>query len=247
MPREVGERSRTRRLPAGGGSSLVAVLLVALNLRGAIAAVSPVLPQIRADLGLSATAAGQAGTVTGVYTAALAGGAAAAAALTAPVAAVWSWRGALAVWAVLALVAAAVWAATTRRHAGLPVRAVTTTGERTPEAPDAAAAPSGGWEPDPRMWPEPLAWVVALFLGCQSICYYAVTAWLPTLLIEDVGVPPDLAGGAMSTFQLLGIGGTLLIPLSGRRPNQSWLGLCLVLGWVVLGVGLLLWPSAWPA
>ncbi|WP_007026158.1 MFS transporter, partial [Saccharomonospora iraqiensis] len=182
MVREVGESSRTRRLPAGGVSSLVAVLLVALNLRGAIAAVSPVLPEIRADVGLSATAAGlltavpvlcfalaapaaarlarhtgtpravligcltiaaatvlrvldgppvlllgtlilgvgmtvgnvlvpvvvkrdfagQAGTVTGVYTAALAGGAAVAAALTAPLAAIWNWRGALAVWAVLA-------------------------------------------------------------------------------------------------------------------------------------------------
>ncbi|WP_026455464.1 MFS transporter, partial [Saccharomonospora iraqiensis] len=119
--------------------------------------------------------------------------------------------------------------------------------ERVPDAAD-PDAPPGGRTRDPRMWREPLAWAVAVFLGCQSISYYAVTAWLPTLLIEDVGVAPDLAGGAMSAFQLLGIGGTLLIPLlSGRRPNQSWLGLGIVCGWVVLGVGLLLWPSAWPA
>ena len=44
--------------PAGSGLVLAAVLLAGLNLRGAIAAVGPVLPDVRADLGLSPTAAG---------------------------------------------------------------------------------------------------------------------------------------------------------------------------------------------
>ncbi len=44
--------------PPGGRLLLAAVLLTALNLRGAIAAVGPVLGGIRADLGLSAAAAG---------------------------------------------------------------------------------------------------------------------------------------------------------------------------------------------
>jgi CP family cyanate transporter-like MFS transporter len=43
---------------SSNGLLLFAVLLVALNLRGAIAAVAPVLPEIRADLSLSAGAAG---------------------------------------------------------------------------------------------------------------------------------------------------------------------------------------------
>lgn len=42
----------------GMGALLVGLLLVAFNLRASIAAVSPVLPEIRADLGLSAVAAG---------------------------------------------------------------------------------------------------------------------------------------------------------------------------------------------
>ncbi|MGH3432363.1 MAG: MFS transporter, partial [Thermocrispum sp.] len=183
-------------MPAGKALLLVAVLLVAVNLRGAIAAVSPVLPEIRSDLSLSAAAAGllttlpvlcfavmapaaawlarrtgleravlvgclavglgtvlrtlggtaalllgtlavgaamtignvlvpvvvkrdfagRAGTVTGLYTAALAGGAAAAAALTAPVAGVLGWRVGLAVWATLAIVAAGVWQLATRHR-----------------------------------------------------------------------------------------------------------------------------------
>ena len=45
-------------LARGDVAALSAVLLAALNLRGAIAAVGPVLPTLRADLGLSPAAAG---------------------------------------------------------------------------------------------------------------------------------------------------------------------------------------------
>jgi MFS transporter, CP family, cyanate transporter len=50
-------RPPDRRRP-GGGSLAAALVLVALNLRPAIASVPPVLPDIQRDLGLSGTAAG---------------------------------------------------------------------------------------------------------------------------------------------------------------------------------------------
>lgn len=311
---------------APNGLLFVAVLLVAFNLRGAIAAVAPVLPEIRDDLSLSATTAGllttlpvlcfalaapasawlarrtgletavligclaiaaatvlrplggtsvllagtlaigiamtlgnvvvpvvikrdfplSAGKLTGVYTGALAGGAAAAAALTAPIAAAWGWRVGLAVWALLAVLAAVVWrtAAGGRRDSRLGRRRPTAGGE---EHRDVAPA-SRQHRADPRLWRSPVAWAVALFLGCQSIAYYSVTAWLPTLLIDTAGLDLAAAGAGMSLFQLLGIGGTLLIPLlAGRRSQQGWLGILVACGWVVLLAGLLLWPSAWVA
>ncbi|MGY1615518.1 MFS transporter [Geodermatophilus sp. SYSU D00691] len=293
--------------PAGTGLLLAAVLLTGLNLRGAIAAVSPVLPEVRADLRLSPTVAGllttlpvlcfaalapaaaglgrrsgaeravlaslvvlaaatalrvldgaavllagtvvigaamtvgnvllpvvvkrdfgsRAGTVTGLYTTTLAGGAAVTAAATAPLAALWGWRVALACWAVLALLAAAVWARATRAVA-----------DRGP-APEARGS-------GPRVWRSPLAWAVSGLLAVQSALYYAVTAWLPTLLLDEVG-SIDAGAAAATTFQLVGIPGTLVVPLVVRRwAGQRVLGVAVAAAWAALVVGLLVAPAAWP-
>jgi CP family cyanate transporter-like MFS transporter len=296
---------------------LVAVLLVGLNLRGAMAAVSPVLPQIRSDLSLSSPVAGllttlpvlcfaavaplaewfgrrtgveraigvaclligaatllrslggagllltgtlligaaitvgnvllpvvikrhfaaRAGTVTGVYTAALCGGAAATAALTAPLAGLVGWRWALAAWALLALAAVAVWQVAVGRFHG------SVAGSAAMGPPDTSAHQGTAASP----WRHPVAWAVAVYLGTQSVSYYSVTAWLPTLLVEELRLDLELAGLAMSTFQVLGIPGTLLIPaLVGRRLGQGWLACLVAGGWAVMIAGLLLWPAAWP-
>ena len=290
--------------------ALVAVLMVGLNLRGAIAAVSPVLADIRAELGLTPAVAGLlttlpvlcfaalapasawagrrvgarravllgllalaagtvlrvlggtwlllagtvvvgaamtvgnvllpvlvkrdfgsgAGTTTGLYTAALAGGAALTAALTAPAAQLWGWRAALAVWAVLALVTAVVWQAA---------------GRRAPAA-DAVPPPAPTADDRVRVWRHPVAWAATLLLGTQSIAYYSTTAWLPTLLTEDAGTSTATAALAASLFQVLGIPAALAVPaLIGRRPGQTWLALAVATSWGALFAGLLLAPSAW--
>jgi CP family cyanate transporter-like MFS transporter len=295
----------------GGGLLLAGVLLTGLNLRGAIAAVSPVLPEVRAELGLSPTVAGllttlpvlcfaalapaaawfgrrvgaeravlaglvtlavatavrvldgaavllagtfligaamtlgnvllppvvkrdfgpRAGTVTGLYTGTLAAGAAAAAALTAPIATLWGWRAGLACWAVLAVVAAAVWGWATRAAGAGP-------------SPDAGAGGSG--DSGLRVWRHRGAWAVSGVLALQSALYYAVTAWLPSLLVDELG-SVDAGAAAATTFQLIGIPGTLLVPaLVGRWAGQRGLGLAVVAGWAVLLVGLLAAPAAWP-
>jgi CP family cyanate transporter-like MFS transporter len=295
------------------GLLLLAVLLAGLNMRGAIAAVSPVLPEVRADLGLTPTVAGllttlpvlcfavlappaawlgrrmgpdravlagllaiaagtalravdgapvllaatfvlgagmtignvllpavvkrefagRAGPVTGLYTGALCAGAALMAALTAPLAALTGWRAALAGWGALAVAAAAVWAAgTLGRGSGAA----------------AVAAPPPD-RPGVSVWRMPVAWAVALVLGLQSVLYYAVTAWLPTLLVDELG---DLRAAALaaSLFQILGIPGTLVVPavLARRRRErgQSGLGVAVAAAWVVLLAGLLVAPGAWP-
>jgi CP family cyanate transporter-like MFS transporter len=290
------------------GLLLVAVLLVGVNLRGALAAVSPVLPEMRADLGLppstvslvttlpvlcfaaAAPAAGwfgrqvgarpallwallllavataaralggsavllagtvaiglamtvgnvllppvvkgrfgaDAGRVTGLYTAALAAGAALTAALTAPLAGLWGWRAGLACWAVLALVAAAVWQVADRGPA--------------PVAPLPVTGPAAG----PSVWRHPVAWATGLLLALQTMLYYAVTTWLPTVLVDRVHASVPTGAAAASLFQLVGIGGALLVPaLVGRWRGQVGFGLVVGVGWIVLFAGLLAWPSGW--
>lgn len=285
------------------------IVLVAANLRAAIAALAPVLPQVRDDLGLTRGTVGllttvpllcfgllapvagmlgrrfgsdrvifaglvaigvgvavrsqgsvyaafagtvvlgvgitvgnvvvppvvkrdypaRAGAVTSVYTASLTGGAAVAAAVSAPLAlsAGLGWRLGLLVWALPALVAAAVW---------LPRRR-TLPAPDLPEAADATRA---------RVWRSGVAWAIAAFMAAQSLLFYAMTAWLPALL-QDRGVRAEPAGIALSAFSLLGIAGSLAVPLVGRRISHRTLGVTVAVLWCVSLAGLLAVPAAYPA
>ena len=113
------------------------------------------------------------GAVMGLYSAALNIGAAAGAALTIPLAGALGvdWRWALGLWLVLALVALALWlpvAGTGHAHR---------TSEPMPEG-------QGSWS----LLRQPLARQVTAYLGLQSVQFYSLAAWLPTLL-ADAGVP----------------------------------------------------------
>jgi CP family cyanate transporter-like MFS transporter len=302
----------------GGRSSallFVAVLLVGVNLRGALAAVSPVLPDMRADLALSpslvslvttlpvlcfavaapaaawfgqragarpailsallllavATAArvlggsavllvgtvaiglamtvgnvllppvvkgefgAGAGRVTGLYTASLAAGAALTAGLTAPIAEVWGWRGGLAGWALLAPVGAVVWQVAAGR-AGLARH------ESVASTPVGEQQPAAGTS----VWRHRVAWAVGLLLALQTMLYYAVTTWLPTVLVDRLHASLPTGAAAASLFQLVGILGALLVPvLLHRWRGQVGLGIVVGAGWVVLFTGLLAWPAGW--
>lgn len=293
---------------------LVALLVVSMNLRGAITAVAPVLPEITEDLGLSGTAAGmltalpvlcfaalapasawfgkrvgvdrailvsclviavgtvvrvfggapllfaatffigaamtvgnvlvpvvvkrdfahRVGSVTGMYTAALIVGASAAAGLTAPVSAVTNWRFGLAIWALLAVAAAIVWRSATSRHG-------------TPSAIDADEEHADARAVRRAVWRSPVAWSVALVLGAQAAAYYAVTAWLPTLLVDEVGASLQTAGFGMSLFQFVGLAGTFAVAaLANVRSQQVWLAVLVAVSWIVMLVGLMIVPAWWP-
>ena len=255
------------------------VVLVAFNLRPAVASVGPVLPEVRADLSLSglgaafltflpvlcfgllavaaprlarrsgiepvllgmlvALAVGLAGRVAGgaallylgtalaggaiavgnvlvpplikrdfpdrtglmmgVYTMAVSGSAALAAGLTVPVgdAIGLGWRGALGVWAVPAVLAAVAWLPQVRAH---------TRPAQPPRGPSLAR--SG------------LAWQVTIYFGLQSLSFYAVLAWLPSIY-REYGMSPAAAGLLLSVAGLVQIPVALVLPaLATRAANQ---------------------------
>lgn len=77
--------------------------------------------------------------------------------------------------------------------------------------------------------------------------YFAMTAWLPTLLIDVVSLDRRTAGVGLSVFQLLGIAGTLMAPpLATRMHRQRALAVGLAVLAAVSLVGLLALPSVWP-
>jgi MFS transporter, CP family, cyanate transporter len=169
------------------------------------------------------------GPVMGAYSASLNVGAALGAALTVPLGAALGvgWRAALGLWLVLAVAALALW---------LPVAG---TGHASRTAGPLPAG-SGAWS----LLRQPLAVQVTAYLGLQSVEFYSVSAWLPTLL-ADAGVPVREGGVLLGVSNVIGACGALVAPsLAGRMRTQRPLLLVVVALYVVGLGGLLLAPSS---
>jgi len=70
------------------------------------------------------------------------------------------------------------------------------------------------------IWKSPLAWWVTLFMGAQSLVFYSLAAWLPSM-IASKGMGAEFAGLMCLIYQLMAIPATLIIPvLAGRRNDQ---------------------------
>ena len=141
------------------------------------------------------------GTMTGLYTMALTVGAALAAGLTVPVreAAGGSNGVALGVWAIPLLAALVIWVPLLRDggdHAGLEGRATVS------------------------VWRSPLAWQVTLFMGLQSLAYFAPLSWLPTIY-RDEGLSAATAGVLLAIFNALGIVTNIAAPIAAHRMRDQ--------------------------
>ena len=259
---------------------LLAIVCLGLNLRTVIASLPPLLPDIREDLGLSATLAGllttlpvlcfgllapparrlahrlpleamlvgcalvtavaaalrgigtvaalfvgsilagasvamgqtalpvliriafhrAVGKMMGSYSMALPIGATLGAGLAVPLqeALGGSWRASLALWAIPAALAAALWLAPALRRRTLIT----------------------GPEPE-RLRGRPLAWSVALYFGVQSAAFYATLAWLPEILDAE-GWSARSGGALLALASLVSAVPALLLPvIAGRRTSQA--------------------------
>lgn len=156
--------------------------------------------------------------MTGLFTMALCGGAAAAAAFTLPLAQVGgSWRVGLAAWAVPAFAVALLW---------LPVSL-------------RSAAPRQARQlPKMRLLHDGLAWQVSLFMGLQSALAYCVMGWMAPIL-RWRGLDGVTAGFYVSASILVQVVTCLLVPpLAARFRSQSLFnaGLALIAAAALLGL-----------
>jgi CP family cyanate transporter-like MFS transporter len=203
--------------PAAG----TALLLFGTVVLGAGITVGNVLVPVVAHRALGVRAAG----LIGLYSAALPGGAAIAAALAAPLAAWIGWRGSLAFWTVAVVLALVAWVVGVRpEHEPIPRR--------------------------PPVWGDRLAWMLAAFFGAQALAYYALATWLPTLLQDpaEAGTDETTAGWALAVYNLIGIAGSIIAPrLATRGPDQKRVVAATCVIWAVGTAGLAVAPAAWPA
>lgn len=161
---------------------------------------------------------------TGILSAFMTASAALGSAVAVPMSDALGWRGALAFWAVPALVVALVWIPRIRAAAS-------------------AAPPKPAAHPTVSVWRQPTAWLVTAFMGLQSTVFFILLTWLPTIGTE-AGFSAERAGLHLFSLQLAGIAAGLTIPRLMRRPD-SQVGAALTASVPILvgALGLLLAPG----
>ncbi|MFC8425239.1 CynX/NimT family MFS transporter [Streptomyces sp. NPDC057236] len=174
------------------------------------------------------------GSMTGLYSMALALGTATAAAATVPLtdALGGNWRSGLALWAALAAAAVLPW---------LPfVRA------REPELDGARAGRDAPAEAPVRLriTRSRTAWALAVFFGLQATAAYITMGWMAQIF-RDAGVPAGTAGLLLAVIMVMGVPLAFVIPrLATRLPHQGPIVLVLGVSGLVGYAGLYFAPAA---
>lgn len=168
----------------------------------------------------------------GLFSASIMGGGGLGASVSPWVARLWdSWHAGLAVWALPALAALAIWGALSRAH-GQAVGAGAPTGtSATPHVP---------------LWRKRRAWSLGLHFGLVNGGYTSLVAWLPAFY-QQHGASVAASGSllaAMTVFQAIS---ALLLPVAAARfaDRRPWLIAGLCAQWIGV-VGLAVRPEAAP-
>jgi CP family cyanate transporter-like MFS transporter len=185
-------------------ASIIVTLGIVLRSSGSVwaAFVGAVLLGLGVGLGgvytpalLKARAGTRIGMWMGVYTSLLVGGSLFAVFTTPMLFRMLSndWRLALGVWAIPSLLAVLLWL--TLRRLDIP--------------PNRAALHVD-------LWRNPTAWAVSANMATQSILFYSLASWFPTLLIAR-GMSVEASGTAMSCFFILQLPASLFMPIMATR------------------------------
>lgn len=168
------------------------------------------------------------GSMTGLYSMALAAGTSIAAAVTVPVtdALGGGWQSGLAVWAGLAAVAVLPWLPLVRDRGPVP-------------APVAEARARADRQPPAlRITRSRTAWALAVFFGLQATAAYITMGWMAQIF-RDAGVPAGTAGLLLAVTMVMGVPLAFVIPrVATRLPQQGpiviALGVCGLAGYAGL-------------
>ncbi len=197
------------------GYGAISTLFIGPALAGAAIAIGNVLlpSLVKRDF------ADHAATMTGLYTMALCGGAAVAAALSLPIAHAWgnSWAAGLGVWAIPVAVVVLIWIPQSPKQKPLAQRTVYTVNG---------------------LWRDRLAWQVTLFMGLQSALAYCVYGWLAPILRER-GIDGVTAGLIVSVSIMAQVVTSLIVPpLAVRCKDQRLFNVALAIlaGAALLGL-----------
>lgn len=230
-----------RALP-GFGSMLAGMIVIG----AAIAIGNVVIPVIiRRDLPPERTA-----IATAAYSATLNAGALLTALATVPVADATGWSLALVLWSgftvfgmalwIVHIVRSRAWGSAERASGEAPryrgdhhVDTASITGPMPVVVDNRVAA----------ILRRPIVWLLLAAFASQSAVYYALSTWLPTILLDTTDVSAAAAGALASVFQGVAIAGAMIAPLLlryvGAVPSGLLLGGC----FTVMVIGMLVAPD----
>ncbi|PTM91935.1 CP family cyanate transporter-like MFS transporter [Streptomyces sp. VMFN-G11Ma] len=183
------------------------------------------------------------GSMTGLYSMALALGTAVAAAVTVPMtdALGGSWQSGLAVWSLLAAVAIVPWIPFVRQRGARPADQPAAPSAEQPTVQQEHARVAA---PALRITRSRTAWALAVYFGLQATGAYITMGWMAQIF-RDAGVPAGTAGLLLAVTMVMGVPLAFVIPrLATRLPHQGpiviALGVCGLAGYA----GLYLAPAA---
>ena len=164
---------------------------------------------------------GKVGTMTGVYTSGMCIFAAVGAGTSVPMASGlgWGWANALVFWLILAIITFVIWLPQLRVEAEQPAAAS-----------DAKTS---------SIWKDRTAWAVTIFMGIQSLVFYTLVAWLPSIVMSKV---PDanFAGTVAFIYQIVSIPATFALPIMcDKCTKQRGLAVAIAAIYIAGLVGLL--------
>ncbi|MGB3751770.1 MAG: MFS transporter [Arcobacteraceae bacterium] len=117
--------------------------------------------------------------------------------LSIPISEVSDWNTSLSMWIILALIALLVW---------LPQL------KKSEEYDNADEIKLEEVIKSKSIWKSPLAWWVTLYMGTQSLLFYTLITWIPSILIFK-NFDSHFSGMMLLLFQLVGLPATLLVPI----------------------------------
>jgi CP family cyanate transporter-like MFS transporter len=168
---------------------------------------------------------GQVARLTGAYSLTMGVAAAVGSVMVVPVALHgYGWQGALLALMIFPLAALLVWLPQLKKHT--PANLTSNT-----------ALHSRG------IWSSPLAWQVTMYLGINSLIYYVIIGWLPSILISH-GYSEAQAGSLHGLLQLAtAIPGLFIGLMLSRLKDQRGIAVLMAMLWCLSAAGLWLFPD----
>jgi len=171
------------------------------------------------------------GLITGIYCTAMSVFSGIGAGVSVPLAVRFGfgWKGSLAAWSLLCLLAIFFWLPHLKAGASLP---------------DSTAFSAERTKPSGSLFRSPLAWAVTAYMGLQAIICYSATTWLPTIF-QSYGISAESAGYMALYLQWISIIGAFVVPvLSDRVRNQVNINTIFCLSYFFGTLGLILFPGS---
>lgn len=198
-------------------------------------------------------AADRVALVTAAYVATLNAGSLLTSLFTAPLAGVIGWNLAMLSWSAITVVGVALWGLHLRRAAargdiwgerfsGATVGGQTSVRDRESETlTGPVPVPTRGHR---SVFRQLVPWLLLVSFAGQAAVYYGLATWLPTLIVDELGVTAIAAGGLSSIYHGVAIVGAFVVPLLARFTPRIVPAVVIAATWVVLVVGLLVAPDA---